>query len=72
MNWVFISQIIAAKTSNPTKRLPQHSFLNGHHSANLRIIVRFEVFTAVTMKNVALWDMVTPCGERTLESNISP
>jgi hypothetical protein len=28
---------------------------------NLRLVVRFEVFTAVTMKNGAFW-VVTPCG----------
>jgi hypothetical protein len=28
---------------------------------NLKIHVRFEVFTAVTMKNAVFWD-VTPCG----------
>jgi hypothetical protein len=28
---------------------------------NLNIVVRFEVFTAVTMKNGVFWD-VTPCG----------
>jgi hypothetical protein len=28
-----------------------------------RNLVRVEVFTAVTMKNVVLWD-ITPCGSR--------
>jgi hypothetical protein len=29
--------------------------------ANVTAVVRFEVFTAVTMKNVVFWD-VMPCG----------
>jgi hypothetical protein len=32
-----------------------------YYNTNLQIVVRFEVFTAVTMKNSVFWD-VTPCG----------
>jgi hypothetical protein len=32
-----------------------------HQGVNKEIFVRFEVFTAVTMKNGVFWD-VTPCG----------
>jgi predicted transcriptional regulator len=31
------------------------------HVSNIMVFVRFEVFTAVTMKNGVFWD-VTPCG----------
>jgi hypothetical protein len=34
---------------------------SGSLSAIFNPIVRFEVFTSVTMKNVVFWD-VTPCG----------
>jgi hypothetical protein len=33
----------------------------GDPNANIIFVVRFEVFTAVTMKNGVFWD-VTPCG----------
>jgi hypothetical protein len=32
-----------------------------HYSETCLVYVRFEVFTAMTMKNVVYWD-VTPCG----------
>jgi hypothetical protein len=34
---------------------------NNERFGSIKIIVRFEVFTAVTMKNGVFWD-VTPCG----------
>jgi hypothetical protein len=43
-------------------RMPQTSIETLVVSLQRRvIIVRFEVFTAVTMKNAVFWD-VTPCG----------
>jgi hypothetical protein len=39
-----------------------HSFVTAlYQSPNIPNLVRFEVFTAVTMKNGVFWD-VTPCG----------
>jgi hypothetical protein len=41
--------------------LPKGGFSSGFHTASNMEIVRFEVFTAVTMKNGVFW-VVTPCG----------
>jgi hypothetical protein len=35
--------------------------MTGHEEYSIVAFVRFEVFTAVTMKNGVFWD-VTPCG----------
>jgi hypothetical protein len=41
---------------------PRHTFgLGMKVEENTGILIRFEVFTAVTMKNVVFWD-VTLCG----------
>jgi hypothetical protein len=47
------------------RNIPENTTLHSHCSENLKSYmtnsVRFDVFTAVTMKNVVFWD-VTPCG----------
>jgi hypothetical protein len=44
------------------RHISEDGIFKAHPSEKTPTFVRFEVFTAVSMKNVVFWD-VTPCGQ---------
>jgi hypothetical protein len=52
------TEFLAGNT--PMSRKKQSSYESNTYSINGDNVVRFEVFTAVTMKNAVFWD-VAPC-----------